>query len=203
VSNQQRRLHFSARLIGISAGLALLMFAVGYFFAVRVLFPPLPEPKNGIVVPRLSGLLVPAAEAKLASIGLRVSDVVEIAHPSQPPGVIVAQNPLPGQQLRTAGAVTVAVSSGLPRVTIPNVVGFTAERAVAALQASGMQADQEPEPSDKPAGTVVRMSPQPGTEHTVPGRVLLFVSNGPAPQLPDTTPPAPDTLAVSASRTTT
>lgn len=108
------------RVIGISVGAALLMFVVGYFLAVRVLFPPLPEPKSGIVVPRLTGLLVPTAEARLRELGLRVSDVVELAHPTEPAGIIIAQSPLPGQQLRAAGSVRLGVSAGLPRVdTIP------------------------------------------------------------------------------------
>ena len=38
------------QLIAIGAGVVVTMFLVGYVVAVRMLFPPLPEPKNGIVV---------------------------------------------------------------------------------------------------------------------------------------------------------
>lgn len=110
------------RLIGISLGASALMFVIGYVVAVRLLFPPLPEPKNGIVVPPLSGLLVPSAEARLREIGLRVSEIVELAHPSQPAGLIIAQSPLPGQQLRIAGSVRLGVSAGIPRLdSVPPV----------------------------------------------------------------------------------
>ena len=201
--SRKQRGPFPFRVVAIATALVLILFATGYLVAVRLIFPPLPAPKNGIMVPALTGLQVPAAEAKLARIGLRVSDVVEIAHPTQPAGIIVAQNPLPGQQLRTAGAVTVGVSSGLPRVTVPNVIGFTLERALAVLSAAGLEADQQTEAGVQPAGTVIRMSPAAGTDTPTPGRVLLIVSSGPTIQPLDSTPVAPDTLAVSASTGTT
>jgi hypothetical protein len=107
------------KLSAISLASALGLFLIGYLFASHVLFPPLPEPKNGIVVPKLIGLTVPQAEAQLIRLGLRVSDVVELAHPTQPPGLIVAQSPLAGQQLRTAGAVRLGVSAGMPVMPVP------------------------------------------------------------------------------------
>lgn len=96
-----------------AVGAALLMFIIGYFVAVRILFPPLAEPKDGITVPSLTGLTVAAAEAKLAQLGLRLNETIDITHPSQPPGIIIAQSPIAGQQLRTAGLIQVGVSSGI------------------------------------------------------------------------------------------
>ena len=176
------------RILGIGVGLAIVTFVIGYVLAVRVLFPPLPEPADGIAVPSVVGLTVPNAEAALNRVGLRVTEVIELAHPTQPPGIISAQNPLPGQQLRTAGAVQLAVSSGLPRVAVPNVVGLTVERALAVLGNVGLQADQRSEFSESPAGTVIRVAPAIGIEQPSPGRVLIVISSGPAPALPDTVP---------------
>jgi beta-lactam-binding protein with PASTA domain len=104
------------KLIGIAVGAFVLTFALGYVIAVRWLFPPLPEPENGIVVPDLAGSTVQSAQEKLRALGLRLTDITEISHPTQPPGVIIAQSPIPGQQLRELGAVRVAVSTGMPRV---------------------------------------------------------------------------------------
>ncbi len=176
------------RILGIGVGLAFVTFVIGYVLAVRVLFPPLPEPADGIAVPNVVGLTVPNAEAELNRVGLRVTEVIELAHPTQPPGIISAQHPLPGQQLRTAGVVQLAVSSGLPRVAVPNVVGLTVERALAVLGNVGLQADQRSEFSENPAGTVIRVAPAVGTEQPAPGRVLIVVSSGPEPAPPDTVP---------------
>ena len=121
------------RLIGISFTCALVMFVIGYFIAVRLLFPPLPAPKNGIVVPRLAGMTVEQAEQKLRALGLRITETIDIVHPTQPRGIIIAQSPLAGQQLRAAGAVQVGVSAGPPRpqerLTAPTPDRLTADTA--------------------------------------------------------------------------
>ncbi|HEX6560270.1 MAG TPA: PASTA domain-containing protein, partial [Longimicrobiales bacterium] len=148
----RKRGKFPLRIVGLTAAGVLVMFAIGYLVAVRVLFPPLPEPENGIVVPSLTGLTVPAAEARLRQLDLRVTDVVQLAHPSRPRGVIIAQSPLAGQQLRTAGAVRLAISAGKPRVAVPNVIGFTLERATSVLASIGFQVEPREEQSDQPAG---------------------------------------------------
>ena len=128
-----------ALLIGL--GLLVLTFVIGYAVASRILFPPLPEPENGIVVPDLTGTMGEEADRELRPLGLQRGDIVEFAHPSQPPGIIIAQDPLPGQQMRQGGVVQVAVSAGLPRVQVPNVVGFDVARATAVLSELGLTAE--------------------------------------------------------------
>lgn len=182
------------KLIAIGAGILLLTFGIGYVVAARVLFPPLPEPEDGIVVPDLTGNTTDAARSKLQALGLAVSETMSIAHPTQPPGVVVAQSPLPGQQLRSGGQVRLGLSGGLPRVQVPDVVGFNVERATTVLTQLGLSADQRPEVSDRPAGTVLRIIPEAGQNQPVPGRVMLVVSSGPPAIEPvDSTLP-PDTL---------
>lgn len=139
--SKQARPPIPWRLIAISVGAAVLTFAIGYVVAVRVLFPPLPEPKNGIVVPQLTGLNVPTAEARLHALGLVVTEVVALAHPSEPPGIIIAQSPVPGQQLRAAGSVRLGVSSGMPRVEIPPPVAVP-------VQDSSVKLDSTPQGPD-------------------------------------------------------
>jgi serine/threonine-protein kinase len=187
---------FRWKIVGIMAGIVVVAFAIGYTVAVLILFPPIDEPENGIVVPSVLGSDVPTAEAQLSTMGLRVVEVIEIAHPSQPPGIIVAQSPLPGQQLRTAGAVTVGISAGPPRVAVPNVTGMRVENALAELQRLGFEANQQTEAAPEPAGTVIGVSPRAGTELVPPQTLLLTVSSGPAPVVPDSAMPA-DTTGVS------
>lgn len=179
--------------IGIILGVLLGTFLVGYVIAARILFPPLPEPENGIVVPDLTGVVVEEADRRLRPLGLGRTDVTEIAHPTQPPGIVVAQSPLPGQQLRSGGAVRLAVSGGLPRVQVPNVIGFDVARATNVLSQLGLTAEQRTEVSDRAAGTVIRIEPAPGETQPVPSRVLLVVSSGPPTVPTDSTIP-PDTL---------
>ena len=136
------------------------------------------------------------ADRELRPLGLQRGDIVEFAHPSQPPGIIIAQDPLPGQQMRQGGVVQVAVSAGLPRVQVPNVVGFDVARATAVLSQLGLTAEQRTEINERPAGTVIRIMPEAGQNQPVPGRVILVVSEGPPPApAADSTAP-PDSLVL-------
>lgn len=187
------------KVIAVAATAGLITFAAAYAVAVLVLFPPLPEPENGIVVPRLIGLTVPAAEARMRQLGLRVVESTQLAHPTQAAGLVIAQDPLPGQQLREMGEVRLGVSSGLPRVAVPNVVGLLGERARGVLASVGFEVDERIVESDAVAGAVVRISPVAGSEQPVPSRVVIFVSSGP-PDLPvdSLTTPA-DTVPIQSS----
>ena len=131
---------------------------------------------------------------------LRVTESTQLAHPTQPPGIVIAQSPLAGQQLRSLGAVRLGVSSGLPRVPVPNVIGFSAERARAAMASVGFQTEEMTIEDEMPVGTVVRVSPPVGSDEPVPSRVLLYVSSGPPPQVvPDTLAAPPDTVPLSST----
>ncbi len=172
----------------IGLGVLVGTFGIGYLAATRILFPPLPEPENGIAVPDLTGVVISEANSRLEPLDLRLGEEIRIAHPDQPPGIIVAQSPLPGQQLRNGGAVMLAVSGGLPRVRVPNVVGFDVERATTVLSQLGFTADQRSELNERPIGTVLRIQPAAGEPQPVPSSVLLIVSAG-----PPATPPADST----------
>ena len=189
--------------VPLTLGVLAATFGIGYLVAVQILFPPLPEPENGIVVPDLAGTHVSQLAGRLGPLGLSVGgEDIRIAHPSRPPGIVIAQDPLPGQQLRAGGLVKVGVSGGLPRVLVPNVIGFDVERATAVLSQLGLSADQVSQESDRPLGTVLQVQPKPGESQPVPARVLLIVSAGPPPAPPaPAAPPAdstvlPDTLAL-------
>ena len=182
--------------VWIGLGLLVLTFVIGYAVAARILFPPLPEPENGIVVPDLTGTLGEEADRELRPLGLQRGDVIAFSHPTQPPGIIIAQSPLPGQQMRQGGVVQVAVSGGLPRVQVPDVIGFDVARATAVLSQLGLTAEQRTEVNERPAGTVLRIMPEAGQSQPTPGRVVLTVSAGPPPAPPTDSTAPPDSLVL-------
>jgi len=106
------------KVLGIFTLSAVVMFGIGYLIAVRVLFPPPPEPEDGIAVPSLIGMTVDQAHNALRAVSLRLTEVTEIEHPSVPEGLVIAQSPLPGQQLRELAPVRIAISAGPARVDI-------------------------------------------------------------------------------------
>ena len=162
------------------AAVFVVLFALGYVLAVYVLFPPPAAPEDGIIVPDLTKLTPDAASGRLTPLGLALGDSVRLPHASVAPGLIVAQDPLPGQQMRSGGTVRVGLSSGLPAATVPDLVGLGARRAQTLLERLGFEVSQSLENSDRPNGTVIRSAPESGVRQLLPARVQLVISSGPA-----------------------
>jgi hypothetical protein len=173
--------------------LALVVpFAIGYVLAVYVIFPPEQASGAGIPVPDLVGRSLLEARTDLSVAGLGDVEVTELPHPTEAVGIVIAQSPLAGQQLRPGAGVQVAVSGGRARVQVPDVQGFSAQRAEALLRRSGFQVQAATQESNVPAGRVIGTDPPGGEERILPATVTLLVSSGPAVVQPDTIPP--DTL---------
>jgi serine/threonine-protein kinase len=158
------------------------LFALGYLTAVFLLFPPLPVPEDGIAVPDLTGQDLDGARERLRPVRLEIGDTLSFPNANSPPGQVVAQSPLPGQQLRAGDRVALGLSSGRPANTVPDVVGMGVRRAENLLERLGFTVVQVQETSERPSGTVIRSTPEAGTRQPLPSRVQLAVSAG----LPDT-----------------
>ncbi len=167
------------------AGFLLVAVSVpllaGYAFAVLVLFPAPDVAAQGIAVPSLMGKSMSEAQAEIREIGLGTLDVTRLPHPTAAEGTVIAQSPLPGQQLRGGAPVEVAVSDGVPRVSVPNVIDFPADRAAALLTRLGLRVQRTDEPADAQAGRVIEQDPAPGTVVAVPARIVIRVSAGRPP----------------------
>lgn len=173
---------------------ATLPFAVGWLIAVYVMFPPAEASGDGIPVPVLIGGSAEDAQRSLALVGLGALQIDRIPNPSVPEGQITAQDPLPGQQLRPDAGVRVAVSAGPPRVVVPDVTGFQADRAMLLLRRLGFDPIPHSQQSGVAANLVLRTDPQAGSARTVPTTIDVFVSVGSPPVLATDT--LPDTLLI-------
>jgi beta-lactam-binding protein with PASTA domain len=183
---QQGRRKWRPLLLALPLALTL-PFLIGYLLAVHVIFPPQQASGAGIPVPELVGLSSLDAQRALVAAGLGPLEPSELPHPTAPAGQVIAQSPLAGQQLRAGAGVRVALSAGRPRVVVPDVRGFTAERAQSLLQRSGFDVTHTTEESPTAEGRVLRTDPPPGEQRTLPAVVTLVVSAGPPPPVePDT-----------------
>jgi serine/threonine-protein kinase len=176
-------------------GVLLLPFAIGWALMVFVFFPPQEVAPLGTPVPSLYGLTVVEAERSLAQVGLGHLEAVLLPHPATPEGDVIAQSPLPGQQLRAGAGVRVAVSSGPVQVRIPDVLGQPAERAEERLRTLGFTVTRVEAESPVDSGRVFAVEPGVGTTTRLPAQVTVHVSLGlPDSLLVDTLAPPPDTL---------
>lgn len=180
----------------IPAVLAALVvpLAVGYVVAAFFLFPKPQVTAGGIAVPALRGLSTLEAERLLAQAGLGRLQVTELPDDDTPEGQIVAQSPLAGQQLRGGADVRVAVSTGAPRVRVPDVLGQAGDRAHEVLRRAGFDVTLLEGESPVPAGRVYAVSPEVASVQRLPAVVTVWVSLGPPAVDTTTVLPPPDTI---------
>lgn len=157
----------------------LVSFGVGYLLSTQVLFPAPETAGTGVPVPELYGMEWVDAQAAVESAGLAVGEIAELASMEAPEGEVLAQDPVPGQQLRPGGQVRLVVSAGPPSLTVPAVSGLGVSAARELLEASGFEVAVSQVASGLPEGVVARTDPPSGSPHALQATVTLLISAGP------------------------
>jgi serine/threonine-protein kinase len=98
-----------------------------------------------------------------------------------PAGFVFKQRPIASTRIRKGDPVTIWVSTGVPKVDVPSLVGKQSTDAVAALKDAHLTAAVLQVPSGKPAGEVVAQDPPAGTKQPEGSVVHFNVSKGPTP----------------------
>lgn len=146
-------------------------------------------------LPTLANTRRDDAVAALAGVGLALGTESSAFDEKVPEGQVISAGPTPGQealnaqnQLPKGSTVDIVVSKGpAPRIVPDGLVGATAEKARAALEAIQLKATITKAYDEKvPAGVVISSSVKTGTSLGRGSEVPLVVSQGPAPiEVPD------------------
>lgn len=131
-----------------------------------------------VTVPSLAGLALPAATEVLRTLHLKVvaKDQASMAVAA---GTVISSHPASGTLL-PGQSVTVVVSTGKPRVSVPSLAGASVAAAGRALRAAGLSGREVDQYSDTVSrGLVIATDPHGGTRATVGSTVTLVVSRGP------------------------
>jgi beta-lactam-binding protein with PASTA domain/predicted Ser/Thr protein kinase len=96
-------------------------------------------------------------------------------------GYVYEQDPDPGTRQPKGSLVTILVSSGKPKVTMPSVVGKSRDTAVKELTNRQLDATVVEVNSDRQSGTVTAQDPRPGTVLVAGSSVRINVSKGVKP----------------------
>jgi len=86
-----------------------------------------------VTVPDVTGSTRSDAEAALTAAGLTVRTVTPEESSTEPAGNVIRTTPAAGESVASGSAVELAVSSGPPRVTVPNLIGKSQSDAEAAI----------------------------------------------------------------------
>jgi len=113
-----------------------------------------------VTVPVVTGLTRDSAEELLTGAGLEPA--VEETESEKPEGEVIAQNPAAGTELDRGSRVTITVSKGIEKVSVPDVEGLPRRDASAQLRAAGLVPVVREQDVTDPAEDGVVISERPG-----------------------------------------
>jgi beta-lactam-binding protein with PASTA domain len=128
-----------------------------------------------IEVPDVTGLSRDSAEDLLAKAGLEPA--VEEKESEEPEDDVISQNPAAGTEVDRGSTVTITVSTGIEKVSVPNVVGLSRRDAVSQLREVGLvAAPREVDVTDPSQdGVVTDQRPAAGIEIEKGKQVVIMV----------------------------
>jgi len=170
-----------------------------------------------VAIPDVAGLTVVEAINKLQDAGLRPADQVEEASDTIPAGAVIGTQPEANNLVDANSPVTVVVSTGLPQVQVPQVVGLFVGTASLRLTNEGLVVEvtfQDVPNGSADDGRVISQSPSAfvqvntgelvtlvvgqavATTTTVTTTTVPSTTTGPTTTVAPTTTPAPPTTTV-------
>ncbi|GIF68117.1 serine/threonine protein kinase [Asanoa ishikariensis] len=135
------------------------------------------------VAPQLASMTKAAAEQQATRGGFTIAYGEAQFDEKVDKDVVLSQQPAAAGRILKGGTITLVLSLGAERYTVPDVAGMTLQLATAELEERKLQIVKGPDRYDDnlPKGTVVATDPAADTE-TKPGdKVTVFVSKGTAP----------------------
>jgi serine/threonine-protein kinase len=140
-----------------------------------------------VAVPDVRLMQRDLATLKIQQAGLKPL-VVKGPDDTVPAGQVIDENPGGGSKVGKGSTVTLRVSTGKPKVTVPDVRGRDVNAAIAALAGLGLNAKIVHVYSPQPADTVTGQFPAPGDNVVKGSNVRINISRGAKPiPVPDVT----------------
>jgi serine/threonine-protein kinase len=147
---------------------------------------------NTVKMPNVIGSQLDQAKNTLTAAGFTNIDSQQAPSddPSVQVGEVFQQNPAAGSDVPKSQAITLTVSSGKSKVSVPDVSGKSPAEAGSTLGNAGLKVNKtQNEASDNvPSGQVTRTDPAAGTQVDKGSGVTVYVSSGPATTTTTTSP---------------
>ncbi len=167
---------------------AFVLVVVGGFAAYYILMGLVQVPNANL--PSVVGKTEQQAITTLKASGFLSNQILEerAVNNDKPAGVVYDQNPEGPTTVKKNREITLYVSLGAPRVSMPNVVGVVSDEAVQTLINQGFKSQnitqQQIQSSTVPAGQVISSTPAAGDSVFADAKVTLQISAGAMTQVP-------------------
>ncbi|MEU0136493.1 Stk1 family PASTA domain-containing Ser/Thr kinase [Streptomyces sp. NPDC006296] len=166
----------------VAAGVLVL---IGAILIGRTLFSSTDGGSGKFDVPNMVGSTVEQAQklADNSEVVLKVGS--KEACEAQQKGQICSQSPGSDEQMEKGETVTVVVSTGAPKVEVPDVLEKSEDSARKALEDKGFTVNVETSESDKTPDTVISQKPDGGSKVEKESEVTITVAKKTTEPMPD------------------
>ncbi|KUN24288.1 serine/threonine protein kinase [Streptomyces antibioticus] len=128
-----------------------------------------------VAVPRFIGETLESAQTMATNSDLTLK-VTNKECEDQPKGNVCDQNPDPDTKVEKKSVIDVVVSTGAPKVTVPDVEGAQFDQAKSDLEGKGFKVEKKTEESERTPGVVISQDPEGGTEKEKGTTITLTVA---------------------------
>ena len=138
------------------------------------------SPPKQIQVPNVIGMTEAEARSAIGDAGLTV-DAPDFRADDDPAtkDKVIEQDPNRDQYVDPGTSVHLVISSGLPQVQVPVLIGLTQDEARNKLRDAKLKPEFKSVESDKPQGEVLATAPEGGTSVDQESTVTVTISKGP------------------------
>ncbi|MDX3638683.1 Stk1 family PASTA domain-containing Ser/Thr kinase [Streptomyces sp. MB09-02B] len=169
---QQQKKNNTSTILLVVAGVLVLIGAV---LIGQWMFSGNGTGNDTLKTPNFIGQSEADAKQSANNVDLKVTTTKDACE-DEKTGNVCTQNPAAGDPVKKGDTIALVISTGAPKVAIPNVIDKDIEAATKLLEDKGMQVETESAESSEDPGTVLSQDPDPGTELEKGSTVTLEVA---------------------------
>ncbi|MGW4905278.1 Stk1 family PASTA domain-containing Ser/Thr kinase [Streptomyces sp. NPDC004270] len=126
--------------------------------------------------PNFVGQTYADAQKMATNSGLKLGTPTKKACDNAPKGSVCSQDPTEGSDVNKGDTINLVVSTGSPKIAVPDVQGLTFDKAEEQLTAKGFQVEKKTQVSEQTAGVVIGQDPPGDSEREKGTTITLTVA---------------------------
>ncbi|MEU3410617.1 Stk1 family PASTA domain-containing Ser/Thr kinase [Streptomyces sp. NPDC006658] len=131
---------------------------------------------TSLPAPNFVGRTYAEAQKMAVNSDLKLAPPTRKECEDQPKGKVCTQDPASGTEVEKGDTITLVVSSGAPKVQVPDVRGAQFDQAETQLKEKGFDVEKKLEVSDRTPGVVIDQTPEPGLNKEKGTTITLTVA---------------------------
>ncbi|MDX3128857.1 Stk1 family PASTA domain-containing Ser/Thr kinase [Streptomyces europaeiscabiei] len=169
---RQQKKNNTSTILLVLAGVLVL---IGAILIGMWMFPGNDAGNDTLKAPNFVGQSEADAKQAATNVDLKVTTTKDECE-NQKTGNVCEQTPKADTDVKKGDTIALVISTGAPKVAIPNVIDRDIDKATQMLEDKGMQVETKSTESSEDAGTVLSQDPDPGTELEKGSTVTLEVA---------------------------